>query len=45
MSAFDFSEVSPDGIHALLARWDAWGDREMWRRALDQPVTCAKCSN
>jgi hypothetical protein len=28
-----------DSTHDLLARWDAWGDRELWRKALasDKP--------
>ena len=27
-------ENNQDGTHALLTRWDAWGDRQLWRKVL-----------
>ena len=31
-------ENNEDGTHALLARWDAWGERQLWRKVQVKPA-------
>jgi hypothetical protein len=30
-------EAHVESTHALLARWDAWSDRDLWRKTLADP--------
>jgi hypothetical protein len=35
-------EERMESTHNLLARWDAWGDRDLWRKTLANPDAAAE---